>query len=126
MNTEISLTLPDTVLEQAQLWAKHSGRPLDAFLAEAIELSLQPFGIAPKELDEWSNDEVLKASEIQLSAGDEARLSELLDRQRESLLSANEAAQLQQLMVLYQQGLLLKAMATQEAVKRGLKTPPQP
>jgi hypothetical protein len=50
-------------------------------------------------------------------------LSELLDRQQASLLLENERAKLQTLMQIYQEGLLRKATALSEAVKRGLIEP---
>ena len=121
MSAEITLTLTDTVFERAQLWAQHSGRPVDEFLAEALELSLSPLGEAPKRAELWSNDEVLSGCEATMDETDDLRLSELLEKQRESQLAESDAAELRRLMFSYQEGLLRKAMALREAVRRGLR-----
>jgi hypothetical protein len=123
MSAEITLTLTDALFERAQLWAQHSARPVDEFLAEAIELSLSPLGEAPKPVESWSDEEVLSNCETQLRESDDLRLSELLENQRESQLMEPEAAELRRLMFTYQEGLLRKAMATREAVRRGLREP---
>lgn len=47
----------------------------------------------------------------------DARLSELLDRQQAGSLSENERSELQTLMQIYQAGLLRKATALSEAVR---------
>jgi hypothetical protein len=53
----------------------------------------------------------------------DARLSELLDRQQSGLLVESERLELQTLMQIYQEGLLRKATALNEAVNRGLMEP---
>jgi hypothetical protein len=126
MSAAITLTLPDTVLECAQLWAERSGQPLTDFLTETIELSLVPLGHAPPPVTEWANGEVLSAAESQLPFADDQRLSDLLACQREGRLSEPEATELHRLMLMYQEGLLRKAMALREAVRRGLREPPEP
>lgn len=78
------LTLTDTLFERAQLWAQHSGRPVAEFLAEAIELSLSPLGEAPEPVESWADDEVLSGCGTQMAEDDDLRLSELLEKQRES------------------------------------------
>jgi len=124
MSAEVTLTLNDTLFERARLWAQHSGRPVDEFLAEALELTLSPLGDAPHRPDMWSDDEVLSRCEANLGQSDDLRLSELLDRQRECQLSQAESAELKRLMTIYQEMLLRKAVALPEAVRRGLREPP--
>jgi hypothetical protein len=53
----------------------------------------------------------------------DAQLSKLLDRQQAGLLVESERIELQTLMQIYQEGLLRKATALSEAVKRGLIEP---
>jgi hypothetical protein len=53
----------------------------------------------------------------------DARLSDLLDRQQSGILTETERKELQTLMQIYQEGLLRKATALSEAVKRGLMEP---
>ena len=126
MSAVITLTLPDTILERAQRWAAHSGQPVTDFLTETIQLSLIPLGQAPPPVTEWTNGDVLSAAELQLPFEDDSRFSELFDRQREGCLSESEAAELRRLMLLYQEGLLRKAIALREAVRRGLRAPLAP
>ncbi len=50
-------------------------------------------------------------------------VSELLDKQQSGTLTENERYELQTLMQTYQEGLLRKATALSEAVRRGLMEP---
>jgi hypothetical protein len=129
MSTQITLSLPEEVLERATLWATRVGRPVGELLAEAIELSLLPLGGSAERGDSittWTDEEVLAATEAELSPADDRRLSELLHRQQAATLTAAERPELQALMQLYQAGLLRKATALREAVRRGLREPLQP
>lgn len=124
MSTEVTVTLADELWERVQLWANHTGRPTDEFLAESIELSLSPLGEVPKPIGEWTDEEIKFTAELQLPADQDRRLSELLEAQREGILADREKAELSRLMVVYQEGLLRKAIALREAVRRGLREPP--
>ena len=126
MSANITLTLPETVLQRAQLWAEQSGQPVNDFLTETIELSLAPMGHTPPPMTEWTDEDVLAATEMQLPCEDDQQLTRLLDCQREGRLSESEAAELRHLMLVYQEGLLRKAMALREAVRRKLREPLEP
>jgi hypothetical protein len=54
------------------------------------------------------------------------RLSALLQKQQAQALSDPERAELLALMQVYQEGLLRKAQALREAVRRGLRMPLKP
>ncbi len=129
MSAQITVTLPEEVLQRAELWAQRAGRSVADLLAETIEVSLRPLGPpadGQRPLTTWSDDEVLKAADGGLTAVADQRLSDLLDRQQAGLLTETERAELSALMHLYQQGLLRKAQALREAVRRGLREPLQP
>jgi predicted RNase H-like HicB family nuclease len=129
MSTQITLTLPETVLARAECWARRMGRPVDQVLAQVIESSLAPLGPESEQerpVTAWSDEEVLAATDLQLSAEDDGRLSELLQSQQAGPLTGPEQAQLSGLMLAYQQGLLRKAQALSEAVRRGLREPLAP
>jgi hypothetical protein len=129
MSTQITVTLPDDVLHRAESLARRVGRPVADLLAETIELSLRPLGAATPEekpITTWSDEEVLAAVELTMPAAEDQRLSILLDRQQAGLLTSGEPAELMALMQLYQEGLLRKAQALREAVRRGLWEPLQP
>ncbi len=125
MSATITLNLPDSVLQRAELWAAHTEQPVSDFLSETIQLSLGPLGQAPPPASEWSDEEVLTAVELQLSAEDDRRLSDRLGRQREGCLSERDADELRRLMLEYQEGMLRKAIGLREAVRRGLRSPPE-
>lgn len=129
MSSQITLTLPPDVLQRAELMARRAGRPVDSWLAETIERTLRPLG--PPSPDEappaaWSDVEVLAAADATMAPAEDQRLSELLDRQQAGSLTDPERGELSALMELYQQRLLRKAQALREAVRGGLREPPQP
>jgi len=125
---QVTLTLPDQLWERAALFAQRSGRDVADLLAETIELSLDPLVGSPQErpLDTWSDSEVLASIEAELPAAEDRRLSELLDRQQAATLTADDRTELQLQMHMYQEGLLRKAQAVREAVRRGLRESPGP
>jgi hypothetical protein len=61
-----------------------------------------------------------------MTAMDDGRLSDLLDRQQATSLTAAEHSDLTALMALYQRLLVRKAQGLREAVRRGLRQPVQP
>lgn len=67
-----------------------------------------------------SDQQVLELTELQMKSEEDRRLSELLDKQQAGILTKLEYSELQALMQIYQEGLLRKATALSEAVKRGL------
>jgi len=129
MTTEITVTLPEAVVRRAELLAHRTGRAVADVLAETIERSLRPLGTVSAEetpISGWSDAEVLAATEAELSAAEDTRLSELLDRQQAGLLTDGERAELSALIERYEEGLLRKAQALRETVRRGLRAPLQP
>lgn len=129
MSAQITVTLPEDVFQRAEHWAQRSGRPVADFLAETIELSLQPLGASTgteKPITAWSDEEVLAGADMVMAATEDQRLSELLLRQQAGLLTPGEQSELTALMQIYQEGLLRKARALREAVRRGLRGPWQP
>jgi predicted DNA-binding protein len=129
MTEQITLTLPKELVERAEGWARRMGRPVDEVLAQVIESSLAPLGTPPPEdrpVAEWSDEEVLKAADLNLSAEDDRRLSELLYKQQAGTLTEGERGELSGLMLVYQEGLLRKAQGLSEAVRRGLREKVQP
>ncbi len=129
MGTQVTVTLPDDVLQRAELLAQRTGKALADVLAETIELSLLPLGSlenGDKSFSACSDDEVLAATETAMEPAEDRRLSELLDRQQADLLISEQRSELTALMQRYQMGLLRKALALEEAVRRGLRGPLQP
>lgn len=126
MSTDVTVSLPDAICQSAEVWAKQSGRSLPDFLVDAIESSLLPLGQVPPAFHNATDDDVLVATQCSLSPDNDRRLSELLTMQRESALDSTGRVELAQLMLAYQEGLVRKAAALREAVRRGLRGPLEP
>jgi hypothetical protein len=128
MSTNVTLSIPDEVLETAQRWANFLGHPVDDLLVETIQSSLLPMGAVVEfnSVGGWTDAEVLSAAQQDLSPSENSRLSDLLHKQQARDASAAEVRELQELMILYQARLLRKARALREAVQRGLMEPLQP
>ena len=69
---------------------------------------------------------MLTLSDLQLPGEADRRLSTRLEAQQARPLTSAERADLLALMQLYQDGLLRKAQALKEAVRRGLRPPLTP
>ena len=127
MSTQLTLNLSESLMRRAQAVANRAGRSVNDLLAESIELSLKPWShSADVELRQCSDDDVIQACDLQMSATDDDRLSQLLSDQQSASLTAAEQAELTALMQVYQEGLVRKAEALSESVRRGLRGPVQP
>jgi hypothetical protein len=69
------------------------------------------------------DEEVLTLTTLQMKPAQDRRLSLLLDRQQTGSLTEAERFELFTLTQVYQEGLLRKAQALHEAVRRGLREP---
>jgi hypothetical protein len=126
MSTQITITLPDEIYQRAELFARLANRDVASVLADTIQLSMPSvranvIDLVP--IADISDEQVLALTELQMEPDQDTRLSELLDRQQAGLLIEDERLELQALMQIYQEGLLRKATALSEAVKRGLMEP---
>jgi predicted transcriptional regulator len=129
MSMNVTLSLSDEIYRRAEQLARLTGRDLPAVLADTLAVSLSLLGpaAAPEgPLSEASDGEVLALSELTMESVQEQRLSVLLDRQQTGELRADERVELIALMQVYQEGLLRKAQALREAVRRGLRGPLEP
>jgi len=126
MSTKITITLPDEIYQRAERFARLANRDIASILADTIQLSIPPVRAEVQNLEPvsvLSNEEVLALTELQMKPEEDAQLSELLDRQQSSTITEDERLDLQILIQIYQEGLLRKATAINEAVNRGLIEP---
>ncbi|OCQ99820.1 hypothetical protein BCD64_01680 [Nostoc sp. MBR 210] len=126
MSTQITITLPDEIYQHAERFAKLANRDVASILADTIQLSIPSVRAEVNNLEPVSvlaNEQVLALTELQMEPEQDSRLSELLERQQAGTITDNERPELQNLMQIYQEGLLRKATALNEAVKRGLIEP---
>jgi hypothetical protein len=129
MSTQVLVTLPDETYRRADHLARLAGRTTPDLLADTIVLSLPSLSPHPKTHRPASalpDEEVLALTALQLKPAQDQRLSLLLGRQQAGLLTEAERLELLTLMQVYQEGLLRKAQALHEAVRRGLREPLEP
>jgi len=129
MSTCVTVTLPDDVYRSAERLAQLTSRNVADVLADALTLSLpslRPSAGAVRAVEQLSDGDVLEFAELQMEPEQDHRLSTLLQRQQAGELSDTERPELLALMQGYQEALLRKAQALQEAVRRGLRAPLEP
>jgi hypothetical protein len=129
MATSIVVTLQDDVYRRVEWLAQLTNRDLADLLADTITLSLPPLDSTTevgRAVTGLSDEEVLELTELQMDPAQDRRLTALLQRQQADELSASERSELLASMQLYQEGLLRKAQALHEAVRRGLREPLEP
>ena len=127
MSNQLTLTFPDSFIQRAQQWAARADCDVEEIVARAALLSLPPLDMdAVENLEALPDAQVLALTRLQMGSAQDARLSILLERQQATLLTPTERAELDELMSYYEIGLLRKAEALAEAVRRGLREPLHP
>jgi hypothetical protein len=129
MSTQVVITLPDEVYYRAERLAQLTSREIADVLADTIALSLtavsaQPASVTP--ITNLPDEEVQKQAALQMTPDQDRRLSTLLHRQQAGELSDGERAEMLALLQVYLEGMLRKAQALREAVRRGLRAPLAP
>lgn len=128
MSVQVMVALPDPVYRRAVSLARLTSQDVPELLADAIEISLPPVmaleGAPPAR--ELSDESVLALADSQMEPDLDKRLSVLLGKQQDGDLLEVERRELAALMQAYQEGLLRKAQALAEAVRRGLMEPLKP
>ena len=126
MSTQITITLPDDLYQRAERFARLANKDLASVLYDTIQLSIpsvSPEAGTLQTISDLPDAEVLALTELQMEPGQDRRLSALLDRQQAGILTETEHPELQMLIGIYQEGLLRKATALNEAVNRSLISP---
>ena len=126
MNTQVTVTLPDELYEQASRWAAITRRDLPETIADVLSIALTPMHAASgleKPVSSLSDKDVLALSKTQIKPVQGRRLSALLEKQREDALDEKERPELLALMQVYNQLWIRQSEALAEAVRRGLREP---
>ncbi len=129
MNTQVMINLPNETYYQVEHLAQLTRRNIADILAETIQLALPPLKLRTEvepPVSTLSNVAVTALLQLQMKPEQDRRLSLLLHRQQANRLTRPERYELLVLMQIYQEGLLRKAQALHEAVKRGLCPPLEP
>lgn len=126
MGKEVTLTLPDDLLQNAQSWSKLIHRDITETLTDALRIVLTPVHSDPKierPITTLSNAEVLELTKIQMDEAQALQLNRLLDMQQEGVLQEFDRPSLMALMQIYNQLWIRQSEALAEAVKRGIHPP---
>jgi len=129
MSTQVTLTLSDELYERARHWATITQRDLSQALTDVLTIVLHPVHATPgpeRPVSSLSDDEVLALSQAQMRQIQGSRLSKLLEKQREGVLTERERPELLALMQTYNQLWIRQSEALAEAVRRGLRKPLKP
>ena len=123
MSEVLTLELPDDLALQARAFAEATNRPLEKVVLDWITQA-----VAEPVVKSLPDDSILALRDATLEVAPQEELSELLERAREGELGVDERGRLDHSMVLYRQGLKLKARAWKEAVAPGseLRWPTMP
>lgn len=125
MNSEITLTLPETLLHHAQRVASATKRDTATVLADALEMLWPTLDDVPgsQVVSALSDTDVLALADSKMDAVQNQRLAQLQERGKREVLDAAERYELLALLQIYQVGQLRKSEALAEAVHRGLREP---
>ncbi len=131
MAVEVTLTLPENLVEHAKRLGDATQRDVAAILADALEMLLPTLENLPESrpyptLSSLSDAEVLTLANSKMDAVQNQRLGELQQRGKTTGLTDAERYELLALLQIYQLGQLRKSEALAEAVQRGLRSPLSP
>ena len=118
MSETITLDLPEQLVESARAIATQTHRRVEDVLIEWLDRAATEI---PVEL--LPDEQVLALRDLQMEHGQQASLSDLLARQQEGTLTADERRQLDALLGTYRRGMVRKAQALKVDVDRGLQPP---
>ena len=129
MSMQVTLSLSNELYEQATRWAMLTQQDLSRTLTDALTVALSPLPSEPQAhemISSLSDARVIELSKAKMSPSHGRRLSDLLEKQREGLLTDVERPDLLALMQGYNHLWILQSEALAEAVRRGLRKPLEP
>jgi H2-forming N5,N10-methylenetetrahydromethanopterin dehydrogenase-like enzyme len=118
MSQQLTIQVSDQVIRHASQVAAQTEMSLEEVIAALVETS-----VLERPVEALSNEEILALTELHLSPEQETSLGELLEQNRELRIDENGRSRLDELMRIYEQGLLRKSQALRIAVQRGLRQP---
>lgn len=121
MSEQITIEVSDQVIRRAGLIAAQTHQRIEEVIARLLEAVIPESPVAT-----LTDEEVLALAQSKFTPEQQARFSYLLEQNRESAMTAEERAELDRLMDIYERGTLRKSQALSEAVSRGLMELPQP
>lgn len=130
MAIDVTLSLPDDLIEHAKCFGGATNRNVEIVLAEALEMMWPTLDRLPDKdhppVSSLSDSEVLALADSKMDAVQNERLGNLQEKGKYNGLTTDERYELMALMQIYQLGQLRKSEALAEAVQRGLRKPLSP
>jgi hypothetical protein len=121
MSTQVTIQVAEHIMNRAAAVASYKQQSIEEVITHSLEAA--PFELP---IESLPDAEVLQLAAMKFTPAQQEKFGDLLDRNRENELDATGRRELDQMMRLYEQGLLRKAEALQEAVTRGLMEPLTP
>ncbi|HEY6328137.1 MAG TPA: hypothetical protein VI756_02290 [Blastocatellia bacterium] len=118
MSRQITIEVSDEVAREASRVAEQTSRRVEEVLSGWLESVITGMPV-----DSLSDHDVMALAELSLPSEQQALLSDLLSKNSEGTLDRQALNQLDQLMRLYERGLLRKSQALRVSVQRGLRAP---
>lgn len=129
MSVQVTLTLSNELYETASRWAILARHDVTKTLTDALTIVLSPRQAPPawaRPLSTLSDVEVIALCKPEFNSAVAQRVGDLLEKQREGLLTSREQQELVALMQGYDELWLRQSEALGEAVRRGLRAPLEP
>jgi len=126
MTVEVTLRLPESLIEHARRFGEATHRDVGQVLADALEMmwtTMSPLPELEPPVSTLADEEVLALADAKMDPAQNERLGELQVRGKDYGLTEAERAELLALLHMYQVGQLRKAAGLAEAVRRGLRAP---
>lgn len=126
MAVEITLMLPEKLVEHARRFGQATQRDVGQVLADALEMmwsTINTLSDLGTHVSLLSDEEVLALADLKMDPVQNERLGELQMRGKAEGLTEAERAELLALLHIYQTGQLRKSEGLAEAVRRGLRQP---
>jgi len=118
MNQQITIEVSEQVWRRANVLAEQNRRKPENVLEEWLEET-----VAETRTEDLTDEEILALTENKFDDEQQNNFSLLLERSREGTLNDERKRELDEMMRIYENGLLRKSKALRVAVERGLIAP---
>jgi hypothetical protein len=126
MSIPVTVNLSNEVYQRAKRFVLIANRDLSSVIADTVANSFPLTGVDSDlifPVADLTDEQVMALTQLEMEPLQGAKLSTLLDKPQAGNLESGEPEELESLIQVYREGLLRKATALAEAVKRGLMEP---
>ncbi|MDQ3062731.1 MAG: hypothetical protein M3R14_07690 [Acidobacteriota bacterium] len=118
MNQQVTIEVSEQVWRRANVLAQQNQRKLENVLEKWLEET-----VAETQIEDLTDEEILALTENKFDDEQQNNFSLLLEHSREGTLNDERKRELDEMMRIYEDGLLRKSKALRVAVERGLIAP---